>query len=184
MDWMIAVQAIWLILPAYIANSSAVILGGGTPIDFGKKWRGRRLLGDGKTWRGFFGGIIVGMIAGLVMNVVAPNTFGEYPSFIFIIFSLSCGALLGDIAESFIKRQMGKERGEKWILFDQLDFLIGAFIFSYIMSVVLEKLASSENWFYSSFTIWHIISLLIFTPLLHYATNVIGYLLKLKKVPW
>lgn len=182
---MIAVEAIWFILPAYIANSSAVIIGGGLPIDFKKTWRGKRIFGDGKTWRGFFGGISMGMLAGILMSIISPNTFGKYPFFFLIIFSLSCGALLGDLMKSFIKRQLGKERGEKWILFDQLDFLIGAFIFSYCMSIVLKKMELvNQNWFSSSFSIWHIIFLLVFTPLIHYATNVIGYLLRLKKVPW
>ena len=185
MDWMIAAEAIWLILPAYIANSSAVVIGGGIPIDFGKTWRGKRIFGDGKTWRGFFGGIVTGILAGFIMNIFAPNTFGKYPVFPFIIFSLSCGALLGDLTKSFIKRRLGKERGEKWILFDQLDFLIGAFVFSCFISIILEKAGfTSQNWFLSSFSIWHIIFLLIFTPLIHYATNIIGYSLKLKKVPW
>ena len=53
MDLEIILQALWLILPAYVANASAVLVGGGTPVDFGKNWRdGKRILGDGKTWRG------------------------------------------------------------------------------------------------------------------------------------
>ena len=184
MEWMIAAEALWLILPAYLTNASAVVIGGGIPIDFGRTWRGRRIFGDGKTWRGFFGGIAAGMLTGILMNMVTP-TFGKYPVSLFIIFSLSCGALLGDITISFVKRQIGKERGEKWILFDQLDFLIGAFVFSYFISIIVEKGdLSTQNWFSSSFGIWHIIFLLIFTPFIHYVTNVIGYSVRLKKVPW
>jgi len=38
-------QAIWLMLPAYTANPMAVVFGGGTPIDLGKKWiDGKRIL--------------------------------------------------------------------------------------------------------------------------------------------
>ena len=38
------VQALWIILPAYVANASAVIVGGGKPIDGGRTWRdGKRL---------------------------------------------------------------------------------------------------------------------------------------------
>src|SRR2546427_13302198 len=49
--------AFWFLLPAYVANPMAVVSGGGTPMDFGRTLRdGRRLLGDGKTWRGFAGG--------------------------------------------------------------------------------------------------------------------------------
>jgi len=42
---------LWLIifiLPAYFANSSPVILGGGAPIDLGRKaWDKKRIFGDG-----------------------------------------------------------------------------------------------------------------------------------------
>jgi len=49
------------------ANSAAAALGGGTPIDFGKVCSdGRRVFGDGKTYRGFFGGVLCGILAGLV----------------------------------------------------------------------------------------------------------------------
>ena len=55
MYYEIILQALWLILPAYVANASAVLVGGGTPVDSGKNWKdGKRILGDGKTWRGFF----------------------------------------------------------------------------------------------------------------------------------
>src|SRR2546422_10015344 len=48
-----ALLAFWFLLPAYVANPMAVVFGGGTPMDFGRALRdGRRILGDGKTWRG------------------------------------------------------------------------------------------------------------------------------------
>jgi len=65
MGYEIIIQALWLVLPAYIANASALLVGGGTPIDFGKKWKdGNRILGDGKTWRGLISGAFVGMTGG------------------------------------------------------------------------------------------------------------------------
>ena len=92
MEYEVILQAFWLILPAYIANGSAVLVGGGTPIDFGKTWRdGKRILGDGKTWRGLFAGAILGMIGGFGLSVVAIyaktsdfaflglNDFGRFP---------------------------------------------------------------------------------------------------------
>ncbi|MCD6480882.1 MAG: CDP-archaeol synthase, partial [Thermoplasmata archaeon] len=36
----------------------------------------------------------------------------------------------------------------------------------------------------SNFTPYRILFLLIFTPLIHLATNLLAYVLKLKKVPW
>ena len=60
--WVIALfAALWAMLPAYVPNSAAAVFGGGTPIDFGKTCGdGRRIFGDGKTHRGFFGGVLCG----------------------------------------------------------------------------------------------------------------------------
>ncbi len=46
------VIAFWAMLPAYVPNNAAVLAGGGRPIDGGRTWDGKRVLGDGKTWRG------------------------------------------------------------------------------------------------------------------------------------
>ena len=68
----IIIQALWLIIPAYIANASAVLVGGGTPIDFGKNWKdGRRILGDGKTWNGLIVGAFFGITSGFGLTIVA-----------------------------------------------------------------------------------------------------------------
>lgn len=185
MDWIIILQALWLILPAYIANGSAVLVGGGKPIDFGKNWRdGKRILGDGKTWRGLFSGAFVGMTCGFGLTVVAKyaamsdfsflglNDFEGFPFMIIIIFSLCFGALLGDIIESFFKRRIGKERGEDWIPFDQLDFVIGALLLSLFFSWALQIFSfTSENWFFKSFSIWHVLVILVITPFFHIFAN-------------
>ena len=50
-------SAIWVMLPAYLPNNIAALTGGGMPVDLGKNWSdGKRILGDGKTIRGFAGG--------------------------------------------------------------------------------------------------------------------------------
>jgi len=180
------IQAFWLILPAYIANASALLLGGGLPIDFGKKWSdGNRLLGDGKTWRGLFVGTFIGMTAGFGFSVISKfalnidfpikiNDFTGFPLMIPILFSLCFGALIGDILESFFKRRIGKNRGENWIPFDQIDFILGVLFFSYIMSSFLHFFNfTEENWFLVNFTLNHIIILLIFTPFIHFFANYI-----------
>ncbi len=66
-------QAIWFILPAYVANATPVLTGGGPPIDGGKKLSdGYRILGDGKTIRGFILGLLAGSIVGAIQF-----TFGQ-----------------------------------------------------------------------------------------------------------
>ncbi len=170
----IIIESIWLIFPAYIANSSAVLLGGGTPIDFGRKWRNKPIFGEGKTWRGFIGGGLCGLFVGILMNQIW-QMFGESFNAFAVLLSLSFGALAGDLIKSFFKRRIGKKRGEKWPVIDQIDFLFGAFFFTFLFN---------KEWFITNFTLYHIIFLLIFTPLIHLATNIIAYVLKLKRVPW
>ncbi len=185
MSYEIVLQALWLILPAYIANASALLSGGGKPIDFGKKWKdGKRILGDGKTWRGLVTGAVIGMVGGFGLSIVAfyandsdfaflgLSDFGRFPLMIFIVGSLCFGALIGDIVESFFKRRRGKNRGEDWIPFDQLDFIIGALVCSFLIASLLQVAGiTSTNWFLDTFTIWHILVLLIITPFFHLFAN-------------
>ena len=187
MDFSIIIQAFWIVIPIYVANASAVIVGGGKPIDFGKSFKdGHRILGDGKTWRGLLAGTFLGMTAGFGLVVVAKylNTseyaflgvtdFEGFPLMILILFSLCFGALLGDIIESFFKRRIGKDRGQDWIPFDQLDFLVGALLVSVVISELLFLLRmTSDQWFFSNITIWHIFILLIVTPFIHITANVL-----------
>jgi CDP-2,3-bis-(O-geranylgeranyl)-sn-glycerol synthase len=190
MDWTIILQALWLILPAYIANGSAVLVGGGRPVDFGKNWRdGKRILGDGKTWRGLFAGAFVGMTCGFGLAVVAKyanangfdslglSDFTGFPLMIPIIFSLCFGALLGDVVESFFKRRIGRERGQDWIPFDQLDFVVGALFLCLFVSLILQ-IFTSENWFFKSFSIWHILVVVVLTPFFHIFANFINRRIK------
>ena len=187
MDYIIIIQALWIIIPIYVSNASAVIVGGGTPIDFGKTWRdGKRILGDGKTWRGLLSGTFMGMTAGFGLVVASSyinsseynflnlNNFDGFPLMILIIFSLCFGALLGDIIESFFKRRIGKNRGEDWLLFDQIDFIVGALVFSFLVSGILHLSGlMSYNWFFESFTIWHILVLILVTPFFQLTANFI-----------
>jgi CDP-2,3-bis-(O-geranylgeranyl)-sn-glycerol synthase len=171
-------------LPAYVAGPIAVLVGGGKPIDFGKKHRdGRRILGDGKTWAGLLGGTMAGIIVGSIQNVAALSindelvlSFGKTWYFFVVVFCLSFGAMFGDLVKSFIKRRMNIKRGEKSpFLMDQLDFVFGAWLF---------LLLFATPWFFTNFTLWHILVVLILTPLLHRFTNIIGYAIGKKEVPW
>lgn len=174
----VILQALIIILPAYFANGSAVIIGGGSPIDGGKIWRNKRILGDGKTWWGLFGGTTAGVLFGwLVLELLFNNylqlnlvSFGGTRFSILILFAICFGALLGDIVKSFFKRRLGKERGKDWIPFDQLDFIMGALVGVYIMSYILS-LFFGFNWFTEHITWYHILVLLIVTPIIHILTN-------------
>ena len=127
--------AIWFIFPAYCANAAPVIFGGGQPMDFGKRFfDGKPLFGSHKTVRGFLAGLIVGTLVGLVQTLLFEQVLFQYsPQFkypIFLGFTLSLGALTGDLIESFIKRRLNRVPGSFLPVADQIDFILGAFLFS------------------------------------------------------
>lgn len=181
MDLVVAILlAIWIMLPAYLPNNVAVLVGGGPAIDGGRTWRGARLLGNGKTWRGTIGGILAGVGLALVLNIVAnPVSSGtgiELPTFsVGIMLAFPLGALLGDMAASFLKRRTGRERGAAFPFVDQLDFLLGALV----LGVLVDP-----TWMRDVFTPLLLAIVIILTPLLHVITNVIAYQLDLKSEPW
>lgn len=181
-----ALAGVWLMLPALVPNSAAVLFGGGTPIDFGRTWRGKRLLGDGKTWRGFFGGALTGFSVGVLQIMVtvlagreAEFGYGELPWSVGLVAVLSFGAMAGDSAGSFFKRRLGLERGNKAPVLDQYNFVIGAVVFA---------LAANPDWFLDHYVrgngLWGLALFLAVVPILHRTANIIGYKLGKKDVPW
>lgn len=173
-------KTIWLLLPAYTPNNFAVIFGGGTPLDLGKNFiDGKRILGDGKTIRGFVAGVLGGMLIAhlqlLIERFAGFELYSKLPydEFVRLAFLLAFGAMVGDSLGSFIKRRFGVERGRCFPVLDQLTFLFVAYAF-----------ASLSSAFKALFTAKIIIIGIVITPLLHIAVNVIAYILKLKEVPW
>jgi CDP-2,3-bis-(O-geranylgeranyl)-sn-glycerol synthase len=172
------VVALWAMLPAYLPNNAAVIAGGGRPIDGGRTWGGKRVLGDGKTWRGTAVGVAVGTLLALALNAIRPGDFlgatpPEFPVSVGI--ALSAGAMLGDIAASFLKRRTGRERGAVFPVVDQLDFVAGALVLAAI---------AAPSWFGDVFTPPLLLTVVLITPLLHLGTNLIAYALGVKSEPW
>ncbi len=56
-------ETIYIYLPAYIANATPVILGGGGSLDRGRNWvDGKPVFGDHKTIRGTLSGLAAGFI--------------------------------------------------------------------------------------------------------------------------
>ncbi len=187
----VVVQAIWAIFPAYASNVLATLVGGGPPIDGGRLWRdGRRILGDGKTWRGIVLAPLLASVVTAGLWLLQPSflsfgvtDFGPPPSFLIHGYALALGALVGDVAASFIKRRLGKERGARWLGPDQYDFIAGALVFALLVSFATAPLIGF-NWFLATFTAPVILVILILTPGLHLLVNVIGYWIGVKEVPW
>ncbi|UCE92143.1 MAG: CDP-2,3-bis-(O-geranylgeranyl)-sn-glycerol synthase [Methanobacteriota archaeon] len=181
-----AFAGLWLMLPALVPNPAAVLLGGGRPIDLGKSWRGTRLLGDGKTWRGFVGGATCGMFVGLLQVGAVESSelgdawsFGPWPSALAVVVCLGLGSMLGDSMGSFVKRRIGLDRGTKAPGLDQYNFIIGA-----LAIVILFRFTWFEEHYIEGNAAWGLVALLIVVPLLHRGINIIGYKLGKKNVPW
>jgi CDP-2,3-bis-(O-geranylgeranyl)-sn-glycerol synthase len=173
-------------IPALLPNSAAVLFGGGTPVDFGKTWKGRRLLGEGKTWRGFFGGALTGMLFGALQIVIALHIgeevgwgYGELPWALATVAALSFGSMTGDSIGSFAKRRFGVDRGSKAPVLDQYNFVLGAIVFVLVIS---------PSWFMDHYFhengVWGLVLFLVMVPILHRSANIIGYKLGKKDVPW
>ncbi|ERH01031.1 MAG: CDP-diglyceride synthetase [Halonotius sp. J07HN6] len=176
----LVVTAVWAMLPAYVPNNAAAIGGGGRAIDGGRRWGDRRLLGDGKTWRGTAIGTLAGVGLAAVLNLVAAQvssvggvTVPPFPPGAAV--GLAAGAMAGDIAASFLKRRSGRKRGASFPVLDQLDFVAGALVAVYLLA---------PGWAVATFTPSVVAVVVVVTPLLHLATNVIGYQLGVKAEPW
>ena len=172
--------AVWVMLPAYVPNNVAVLAGGGRPIDGGRTWRGNRVLGDGKTWRGTVAGVLAG-VALAAMLIAGTDPIGaaigvDLPAFtVGIAIAFPVGALLGDMAASFLKRRTGRDRGAPFPLVDQLDFLVVA---------LLAGMVADPGWMVETFDLLLLVVVLILTPVLHVTTNGIAYVTGLKAEPW
>lgn len=165
-------------LPAYVPNSAAAALGGGVPIDGNRTWRdGRRILGDGKTVRGFIGGVACGCLVGMIQIMLQGiSPFSLLPSLTPLpVILLACGALAGDMVKSFFKRRAGIERGGAWPLVDQYDFVAGALFF---------LVAGDPGFVFDNITGPILLIILVITPVLHRVVNIIGYKIGVKDVPW
>jgi len=160
----LAAYSIYFMLPAYLSNVSALTFGGGAPLDFGRNLKdGRRILGDGVTWRGTIIGTFIGTVIGFLQGIVA----GDILLGATLGLALGGGAIIGDAFGSFIKRRIKIERGRPAPIMDQLDFALGALIFA---SLVVNI----------SFNM--IIFIIIITLFLHLGANIIAYLLGMKEV--
>ena len=168
-------KLIVFVFPAWIANAVPVLFGGGTPMDFKKKFiDGKRMLGDGKTWRGFLAGMIGGALTGVLVAHLVPVEWNIYASKELYYASgilMGIGAMAGDSFGSFIKRRMQVEQGRPIVLLDQLTFLYIAILIS-VLAVPF-----SLDWF-------DVLFLTTVTYAVHAFFNFLSHQIGLKKVPW
>lgn len=174
------IATFYFMLPAYFANMAPVLVRNclkalAVPLDFNKKFKGRRILGSHKTLRGLLAGIIVGIIIVFIQYQLLKIPFFasisilNYNEWASIGVLMGAGALIGDLVKSFFKRRFSIKPGGRWIPFDQLDYVVGALLFvsvAYVPSIEV------------------IITALILSFLLHIIVNHIGYYLGIRKVKW
>lgn len=153
----VILEALYWVFPAYVANAIPVLLGGGTPLDFGKKIRKHRVFGNSKTIRGTFLGVLFGSLVGLGMGRLELGIL------------LSIGAVLGDLVGSFLKRRFDLKPSQPLLVLDQLDFVMGAVLLASLLEVPSLRL---------------LIIIFIVTPVIHLITNYLAYKFGLKKVWW
>ncbi len=160
-------EALWFFLPAGVANMAPVIaqklLGPGRQI--------HPALGSHKTVQGLVSGVVAGQAWYLVQVWLAPSVplsglvpYETLPWFVGGLFG--AGALVGDAIKSFVKRQRGIPPGRPWVPFDQVDYIIGAFLF-----------VSPFVWV--GWSAWLVI--LLGYSLAHVLVNLVGFRLGLKR---
>lgn len=176
---------LWLFLPATLANSFPVLIAKvpflkpyNYPMDFHKTWKGKRILGSHKTFRGLIAGVTGAILVALIQQnwyedsvYLQEHVLFDYASLSPYVLgvALGLGTILGDATKSFFKRRVGIKPGAPWIPFDQIDFILGGIIFTLPI-----------------FQLELIYYLLLFPVFItgHVLSNIIGYLIGVKDVPY
>jgi CDP-2,3-bis-(O-geranylgeranyl)-sn-glycerol synthase len=177
--------ALWFFLPAGLANVTPILVADlpglrrlNKPVDLGKTFRGKRIFGPHKTWRGLITGIIAATVVLALQQLLVQHAAWarsltdqvDYSSLPTLIMGslFGIGALGGDMIESFFKRQRGIPSGNGWFPFDQIDYIIGGAI------------ATAP---FVSLTLRQYVELLLIWLIVHMVASYIGYLLGLKERP-
>jgi CDP-archaeol synthase len=133
------------------------------PIDRGRKFRGKRIFGDNKTYRGV---VVVGLgtmigfgLQSLLLHRIASIRgieLFDYALFKSLAIGLAVGvaAMLSELPNSFIKRRFEiapgtAAKGWKRLIFyvyDQIDFLLGAWlVLAVVVPVTVERVLFSAG---------------------------------------
>jgi len=153
------------------------------PIDRGRNFNGKRLFGDNKTYRGI---VVVGLgtsigfgLQALLLHQIASIRSIELFDYTFskaVALGLAVGvaAMLSELPNSFIKRRLeiapgSAAKGWKRLIFyvyDQIDFLVGAWIvLAIVVPVTIERVLLSSG----------------FLMVAHQLMSSIGYVLGMRK---
>ena len=147
------------------------------PLDGGATYRGRRVFGDNKTWRGAFV-MTAGILAATLLLSLWDPWWSRLPRGIRdagpLLYGLllGVGVVLGELPNSFIKRQLGVAPGTQrnllLTIYDQADFVL-------VVWIVLLPL-----W---TMAVWQAALVFAVVTAVHLVINVIGYAIGARSVP-
>ena len=172
-------KCFYLMLPAYFANMVPVMVKKislfAFPIDFNKSFGSKPLFGKNKTFRGFIFGIVFAIVIGYLQYLLYKAeffrniSFFDYQNWLLFGILIGFGSLFGDLVKSFFKRRLGISPGERFIPFDQTDFVVGALLFIIpIFDLTLKIFITS----------------LLLSFILHIMINHIAFYLKIRNEKW
>jgi hypothetical protein len=153
------------------------------PVDGGFEFRGKRVFGANKTWRGVFA-MALGTALGFALQALWLHNYESMlwlelfdyslPKALVVGVLVGIAVSLSELPNSFIKRQVGIAPGTTsggalkvfFYILDQVDFLVGAWI---VLSFVIE--ISWLRVFYS----------FLFLFVAHQVISFLGYLLAMRE---
>ncbi len=151
--WVAGVQAGYLVLASLVIGAKCGDIGGYT---LGRLFGKKKLvptLSPGKTWMGAFGALLGSSIAVTAWLHFAPGYFFDDGVPCSIVWSLVYGAiigvvgLVGDLAESLIKRDVGKKDSAVLLPgFGGLLDLLDSVLYAGPVAVVLWKVLPLATW--------------------------------------
>lgn len=143
---MLVLKCIYFMLPVYFANMAPVIFKGvakklAFPVDFSRKINNKPIFGKNKTFRGVVFGVLSAVIIAFLQYILydygffSAISFTGYSNWLLIGLLTGFGAMTGDLFGSFVKRRLNLRPGERFVPFDQLDFVAGGLLF---VSIAVE----------------------------------------------
>jgi CDP-diglyceride synthetase len=152
------------------------------PLDLGRVYKGKRIFGDHKTWRGLAINVLFCSLGAIIQAWLQGK--GVLPQWLFLLdyesHALTVGVLIGlgmtvgELPNSFLKRRFeippGKSRegplGIAFFIYDQVDLTIGIWVFLFFLIRP---------------SLWLVLWSLLLTLALHLAVSSVGYLLGMRK---
>jgi hypothetical protein len=174
------------LLPAAIAHGLCVkydwLNGLKRPLDFGLKFKGKRIFGEHKTWRAPVVYVVFCTLGTMFQAWLQSK--GDLPLWLCLVDYETYGTLVGilmglgmaagELPNSFLKRQLDVAPGKRkkgllgivFFLFDQVDLVIGIWVFLFLLI--------KPSWL---LVVWSF----LLTLALHVAVSTVGYLLGMRE---